>query len=103
MDVVCIQLIKFNFNTTGVLQTISHTFFLLIKVHGSNLLRLYANNPTAYGRQLLDTLFTREELKVSLLFTSSKSDKPGLDRDRVDLLFGKWNVLYMLAVLGQHH
>ena len=51
---------------------------------------MHANNATAYGRMLLDTLFTRQELKDSLLFASKKSEKPALDRAKVELLLGKW-------------
>ena len=53
---------------------LSHTFPPLFKVYGTSLLRPYANSPTAYGRQLLDTLFTREELKVSLLIALIKQE-----------------------------
>lgn len=49
-----------------------------------------ANNPLAYGRILLDILFTRQELKESILFKHFKSAKPPLDRQRVDLLFSKF-------------
>ena len=41
---------------------------------------MHAHNATAYGQMLLDTPFTRQELKDSLLFASKKSEKPALDR-----------------------
>jgi len=62
--------------TTEVSITLSFSF----KVNGVNLIRMHANNTTAYGRILLDTPFTRQELKDSLLFASKKSKKPALDR-----------------------
>ena len=58
-------------------------------MNGINLLNLHASNEPAYGRTLLDALFSRNELKESLLFTSKKSDKPGLDRRKVELLLSK--------------
>ena len=36
-----------------------------------------------YGLQLMDILFTKEELSGSLLFKSKRSGKPGLDLERV--------------------
>lgn len=62
-------------------------FFL--KVNGINLLNLHATNELAYGKMLLDTLFTRTKLKESLLFASKKSEKPGLDRRKMELLLSK--------------
>lgn len=38
----------------------------------------------SFGLQLLNILFTKEELAVSLLFKSKKSTKPGLDQGRVE-------------------
>ena len=35
----------------------------------------------------MDTLFTKTELSGALLFDSTKSDKKGLDKDKVSLLF----------------
>ena len=37
----------------------------------------------AFGLVLMDSLFTTEELAVSLLYKSKKSEKPGLDENRV--------------------
>ena len=62
-------------------------FFL--KVNGINLLNLHASDEQAYVRMLLDALFTRIELKDSLVFASKRSEKPGLDRRRVEMLLSK--------------
>ena len=59
-----------------------------MQVNGINLLRLSARDAYAFGLQLLDILFTKEELSGSLLFKSKKSSKPGLDRECVDQLLG---------------
>ena len=64
------------------------TLFFL-KVSGINLLNLHASNELAYGRMLLDALFTRTELKDSLVFASKKSEKPGLDRRKEEMLLSK--------------
>ena len=58
-------------------------------MNGINLLRLQARDVYAYGLQLLDALFTKEELSGSLLFKSKKSSKPPLEHDRVEKLLGK--------------
>ena len=67
---------------------------LLLKVNGINLLKVHATDEFAYGRLLLDTLFTRAELKDSLVFKSTKSEKPGLDKKRVELLLSKLSPKY---------
>ena len=61
-----------------------------MQVNGINILRLSARDAYAFGLQLLDILFTKEELSGSLLFKSKKSSKPGLDRERVDQLLGEF-------------
>lgn len=55
-------------------------------VNGINLLRIPARDAYAYALNLLDSLFTKEELSSSLLFKSKKSEKPALDRERVEKL-----------------
>ncbi len=52
-------------------------------------MRLSARDAYGFGLQLLDILFTKEELAGSLLFSSKKSTKPGLPKDRVEKLLGK--------------
>lgn len=55
-------------------------------VGGVNLMRLSSRDAYSFALQLLDILFTKEELASSLLFQSKKSDKPGLDQERVEKL-----------------
>ena len=47
--------------------------------NGVNVMRIPARDAYSYGLQLMDILFTKEELSSSLLFKSKKSEKPGLD------------------------
>ena len=49
-------------------------------------MRVNARDAYAFALQILDMLFTKDELAVSLLFKSKKSEKPGLDKDRVEKL-----------------
>lgn len=48
-----------------------------------------ANGPYSYGLNLMDVLFDKEEMSTSLLFqlSSTKSDKSGLNEDKVQKLF----------------
>ena len=55
--------------------------------NGIDLRRVYGSNPYTYGLNLMDALFDKDKLSKSLLFGSKKSDKPGLDKDRVKMLF----------------
>ena len=48
-----------------------------------------ARDMCAYGRALLDVLFTKEEQAISTVLRSKKSDKPPLAPERVQILFGK--------------
>ena len=48
-----------------------------------------ARDMCAYGRALLDVLFTKEEQAKSTVLRSKKSDKPPLAPERVQILFGK--------------
>ena len=54
---------------------------------GVNINRISAASPYAYGLQLMDMLFDKEELRTSLLFESKKSEKLCLDKERVAKLF----------------
>lgn len=63
-----------------------------VQVNGINILRLSARDVYAFGLQLLDIFFTKEEQSRSLLFSSKKSSKPGLDRERVDRLLGECDI-----------
>ena len=55
--------------------------------NGIDLRRVYRSNPYTYGLNLMDALFDKDKLSKSLLFGSKKSDKPGLDKGRVKMLF----------------
>jgi len=68
-------------------------------LNGVNLLRLPSRDAYSYGLQLMDILFTKEELSKSLLFKSKKSEKPGLDQERVakllslvDKRYDQWDI-----------
>lgn len=56
--------------------------------NGIYLLKIEAKDSYAYGRNLLDVLFTKSEQKNGILLQSKKSSKPALDPERVQLLFG---------------
>ena len=53
---------------------------------GKNVMRIRATGPYNFGSQLLDMLFTRDELGKSLLYQAKKSDKPALDAVKVERL-----------------
>ena len=55
-------------------------------VGGVNVMRLPSRDAYSFALQLLDILFTKEEQGTSLLFKSKKSEKPGLDHERVEKL-----------------
>ncbi len=63
---------------------------LLTQVDGVNLLRIPARDAYAYGRRLLDVLFTKIEQRASILLTFKKTNKPALDQQRVHKLFGEF-------------
>ena len=48
-----------------------------------------AKDAKAYGRALLDLLFTKHEQKASVVLKSKKTTKPPLDPARVEKMFGK--------------
>ena len=58
------------------------------------MMRLQSRDAYSFGLQLMDLLFTKEELSSSLLFISKKSEKPGLNPERVNKLL----YFYMLAM-----
>lgn len=68
---------------------------LWIKVDGVNLLRVPAKDAYAYGRTLLDLLFTKEEQKKSVVLKTKKSTKPPLEQERVETMFGKESILHV--------
>ncbi len=55
-------------------------------VNGVNVLRIATRDSYSFTLQLLDMMFSKEELASSLLFKSKKSPKPGLDKERVEKL-----------------
>ena len=54
-----------------------------------NLLQIPAKDNSAYGRCVLDMLFTRAEQAASVILPTKKSSKPPLSPTRVRKLFGK--------------
>ena len=78
---------------------------------GINLLRIPSKDAGAYGRALLDTLFTKAEQRSHVLFKTSKSSKPPLDRAKVGLMFGKYYhrltyryiQVYVRICIGTYH
>ena len=54
------------------------------QVNGVNVMRIPSRDAYSFGLQLLNILFTKEELAVSLLFKSKKSEKPALEQGRVE-------------------
>ena len=62
-----------------------------LQVDGVNLLKinLNAKDAIAYGRALLDRLFSKQEQRTSLLFATAKSNKPALNQEKVELLLSK--------------
>ena len=53
-----------------------------------NLLQIPARDMRAYGRSLLDILFTKEQQGASVVLKTPKSTKPPLPPQQVQLLFG---------------
>jgi hypothetical protein len=54
-----------------------------------NILHIPAKDAYAYGRRLIEILFTKEERMESLVFKSDRSEKRGLPPERVELMLGK--------------
>ena len=67
-------------------------FYIILlykQVDGINLLQMPARDMAAYGRSLLDVLFTKEEQGSCVILKTKKSIKPPLSPRRVQKLFGK--------------
>ena len=60
-----------------------------IQVNGINVTQLPARDAYAYGRAILEIMFTKTELSRSVIVSSIKSKKTPLDKDKVQLIFGK--------------
>ena len=58
--------------------------FFCQQVNGVNVMRIPSRDAYSFGLQLLNILFTKEELAVSLLFKSKKGEKPGPEQRRVE-------------------
>ena len=52
----------------------------------SDLLKIESRDVYAYGRALLDILFTKQEQRTSILIESKKSNKGPLDKERVKII-----------------
>ena len=71
--------------------------------------RSHARDAYSYGLQIMDVLFTKEELCKLLLFDSKKSIKPGLDKKKVEEMLGeidrkfgdKWDIKIFTAKANQ--
>ena len=57
-----------------------------MQVNGTNVMLIPSKNPYTFGFNLLDMFFSKEELSVSLLFHSNKSD--ALDQAKVSKIIG---------------
>lgn len=64
----------------------SYSIIIILQKNGHNVMRFPACDVCAFALQLMDTLFTMEELSKSLLYKSDKSKKPGLDEERSVIL-----------------
>ena len=75
--------------------SIYHSFY--IQHNNINLLTLVSKDAISYGRQLLDVLFTKQEQSESLVYVAHahKTSKSILDREKVDLLLGKYYSRYI--------
>jgi len=84
----------------------------LIESHSGkkiNVNRIPAKDEYQYGLRLLDVLFSKEELVGCLMVKSKRSEKPGLDKRRIDLLcslidkrYGtKWDMSVLVGKINQ--
>jgi len=53
-----------------------------------NVNRIPAKDEYQYGLRLLDVLFSKEEMVDHLMLKSKRSDKPALDKTKVDIMLG---------------
>ena len=79
-------------------------------INGVNVMRLPSRDAYSFALQLMDILFTREELASCLMFKSKKSDKPALDHEKVEKILqyveqkyglDKWDIKTMTAKANQ--
>ena len=86
-----------SFASSGIICIMS--FHLQKNTHGDiNLLLIPAKDYLSYGRALLDLLFSKPEQKEGLFHikVGSKCLRPLLDRQRVQLIYGKQFVAYCI-------
>lgn len=82
-----VQLIKTFQKNGGYATTVKEE---VVSYNGKtvNVDRIPAKDAYVYGLRLMDVLFSKEEMASSLLLQSkSKSNKPPLDKDRVNTMF----------------
>ena len=81
-----------------------------MQINGRNVMRLPARDAYAFALLLMDAMFSKEELSVSLLYKSDKSKKPGLDEEKVNHMmrlvekrFGEkgWNEKTLISKANQ--
>lgn len=65
---------------------------------GVNLLTIRGSAPKQYAYNLMQTLFTVEEMGTHCFRENSKTTKPGLDIKRVNLLEGRFHHYLSLCV-----
>jgi len=63
-------------------------------INGKNVMKLPASGACSFAFQLLDMLFSKEELGKSLVYQARKSDKPALDETRIEKLMFLVNKRY---------
>ena len=79
------------------------------EIDGINVMTVPSRDAYSFGLQLMDMMFTKDELEKSLLFPSAKSDKPALDKKKVQRIIAlvnkrygdKWNIKTLTAKANQ--
>jgi len=74
-----------------------------------NVNRIPAKTEYQYGLRLLDVIFSKQQLVGKLMFSSSRSSKPALDKKKIDLLcslidkrFGTdWDISVLTSKINQ--
>ena len=91
--ILTLHSVSFTCLLTSPYQSSVYTYVFLILFEG--VLKLHASTPYIYGRMLLDMLFTRSELKESLILPSVR--RKHLIK-KVDLLISKLATLSQLKI-----
>jgi len=89
----CEKMIKRNLNGGNVPSSTKaeETDYI---INGKNVMKLPASGACSFAFQLLDMLFSKEELGKSLVYQARKSDKPALDETRIEKLMFLVNKRY---------